>query len=284
MAKVDLVINFDDPFEMESYFHRIGRTARFGRFGASFLMMTEQKFSKFTENNQYTFRIAKLSSADQFEQAVNQINTKLSDLRQQTDPAEEDKKLQLERALRTMGTESLIGAWSATGDLKASRYEDIGQYKYVTEKFEISLADGMMMEESLQESGDEEAVLDDEQASDDSCSEKIEIKQVEDRSQRSVSFGERGGEFLGKKTQIAQLNDGTLSFGAEPQKQIKSNIISSDEEIPLAKQSQDLSFDVFNRLFDLLCDKKLRNIVKITSQHCDIDFKSLELIEAIERL
>lgn len=36
---LDIVIHFDTPASIETYFHRIGRTGRFGSFGLSFLLL-----------------------------------------------------------------------------------------------------------------------------------------------------------------------------------------------------------------------------------------------------
>ena len=43
LESVDLVINFSDPYSPENYYHRIGRTARYGKFGVSFLLMNGAK-------------------------------------------------------------------------------------------------------------------------------------------------------------------------------------------------------------------------------------------------
>ncbi len=41
--RISHVINFDPPFDAESYVHRIGRTGRAGRFGKAFLFLTSQQ-------------------------------------------------------------------------------------------------------------------------------------------------------------------------------------------------------------------------------------------------
>lgn len=43
LEAVDVVINFSDPHSPENYFHRVGRTARYGQFGVSFLLMNAAK-------------------------------------------------------------------------------------------------------------------------------------------------------------------------------------------------------------------------------------------------
>lgn len=41
--RISHVINFDPPFDAESYVHRIGRTGRAGRFGKAFIFLTPQQ-------------------------------------------------------------------------------------------------------------------------------------------------------------------------------------------------------------------------------------------------
>lgn len=52
LESVDLVINFSDPYNPENYYHRIGRTARYGKFGVSFLMMNKKKKQTWLKENQ----------------------------------------------------------------------------------------------------------------------------------------------------------------------------------------------------------------------------------------
>ena len=52
LESVDLVINYSDPYNPENYYHRIGRTARYGKFGVSFLLMNEQKKSEWLRESQ----------------------------------------------------------------------------------------------------------------------------------------------------------------------------------------------------------------------------------------
>lgn len=38
---LDVVIHFDQPSNQETYYHRIGRTGRFGTYGISLMFITE---------------------------------------------------------------------------------------------------------------------------------------------------------------------------------------------------------------------------------------------------
>jgi ATP-dependent RNA helicase DeaD len=52
--EVDSVINFDIPFEVEDYVHRIGRTARAGRTGKAHTLVAGRGFGKIRQIEQYT--------------------------------------------------------------------------------------------------------------------------------------------------------------------------------------------------------------------------------------
>ncbi|MDR2891877.1 MAG: DEAD/DEAH box helicase [Deltaproteobacteria bacterium] len=51
---VDLVINYDMPFDVESYVHRIGRTGRAGRAGRAVTFVTPREAYKIREISRYT--------------------------------------------------------------------------------------------------------------------------------------------------------------------------------------------------------------------------------------
>ncbi|MDR1126039.1 MAG: DEAD/DEAH box helicase [Deltaproteobacteria bacterium] len=51
---VDIVVNFDVPFDVESYVHRIGRTGRAGRSGKAITFVTARESYKVREISRYT--------------------------------------------------------------------------------------------------------------------------------------------------------------------------------------------------------------------------------------
>lgn len=53
VSDIDLVFNYDLPQQAEYYVHRIGRTARAGKKGASFTFVTSKDFPKFKEIEKY---------------------------------------------------------------------------------------------------------------------------------------------------------------------------------------------------------------------------------------
>lgn len=61
---IDVVINFDVPFNIETYFHRIGRCGRHGNFGVSFLFVTEKNKGFFLENANYLVNLEEIKKFD----------------------------------------------------------------------------------------------------------------------------------------------------------------------------------------------------------------------------
>lgn len=53
VSDIDLVFNYDLPQQAEYYVHRIGRTARAGKKGASFTFVTSRDYPKFKEIEKY---------------------------------------------------------------------------------------------------------------------------------------------------------------------------------------------------------------------------------------
>ena len=53
VSDIDLVFNYDIPQQAEYYVHRIGRTARAGKKGASFTFVTSRDYPKFREIEKY---------------------------------------------------------------------------------------------------------------------------------------------------------------------------------------------------------------------------------------
>ena len=47
-----MIINFDLPTSIETYYHRIGRTGRYGKFGVSVVFITSTDEQFITENEE----------------------------------------------------------------------------------------------------------------------------------------------------------------------------------------------------------------------------------------
>lgn len=71
IQEIDLVINYDMPSEIATYFHRIGRTGRFGRNGVSLLISTERD-EEFLQKNARLF-----SNIQEIPSDFSEINQKL---------------------------------------------------------------------------------------------------------------------------------------------------------------------------------------------------------------
>lgn len=51
---MEAVINYDIPYDVENYVHRIGRTGRAGRTGKAFTIITTRDFFKLRDIMRYT--------------------------------------------------------------------------------------------------------------------------------------------------------------------------------------------------------------------------------------
>lgn len=266
------MINFDDPFEMESYFHRIGRTARFGRYGASFLMMTEDKFNTFIGNKQYTYSINKLLSEDDLIHNAVAINEKLAILRKAMDEEVLDKNAALDQAIRTMGTDALIGQWIEGGkSADNTKYRDIGQYRYAPESI------------------DEVCLEDIEKLSDVSSSVDYGVEEVEAEIME-MEYEEGEAPEKRAKTDLNEDQHSSIPITKTPleiensQKNTQyTNPITTQQNLFIpsqvsASKRPSISYSMFSRLVDLLNDPCLRSILNTTVDHCDVDLRCMNVI------
>ncbi|ADH97798.1 DEAD/DEAH box helicase [Salisediminibacterium selenitireducens] len=87
---VSLVINYDVPFEKESYVHRTGRTGRAGKAGKAITFVNNREKSAIRELERYTgiiIPLAKAPSPDEVKRARNTFYEKLN-----TAPVRKEKK------------------------------------------------------------------------------------------------------------------------------------------------------------------------------------------------
>ncbi|KAL4496205.1 hypothetical protein ABPG72_012942 [Tetrahymena utriculariae] len=82
ITTIDLVINYDVPSSVETYYHRIGRTGRYGRFGIS-IILVQQNEENFIQQNIIHF--CRLKDLPQNFSDINlRLEQKLADLNQGT--------------------------------------------------------------------------------------------------------------------------------------------------------------------------------------------------------
>ncbi|KAL4446607.1 hypothetical protein ABPG74_005545 [Tetrahymena malaccensis] len=82
ITTIDLVINYDVPSSVETYYHRIGRTGRYGRFGIS-VILVQQNEENFIQQNIIHF--CRLQDLPQNFSDINiKLQQKLADLNQDT--------------------------------------------------------------------------------------------------------------------------------------------------------------------------------------------------------
>ena len=53
VQQISLVVNYDIPFEKETYIHRIGRSGRYGRKGVAINLINQKDFSRFKLIQEY---------------------------------------------------------------------------------------------------------------------------------------------------------------------------------------------------------------------------------------
>jgi superfamily II DNA/RNA helicase len=120
---ISLVINYDVPRTMETYFHRIGRTGRFGRYGVSIIFLTDKDEDFILNNSEYFVNIKELP------EDLTGINSFLA-------KNEEEGKV---KALAESGVEEkkefVYGTQSQISEWKTAEYEfyDASKYKYFEE-------------------------------------------------------------------------------------------------------------------------------------------------------
>lgn len=256
MAKVDLVINFDDPYETESYFHRIGRTARFGRYGASFLLMSESKFSTFKEHKSYQFNIKELASIESLDKACESINLKLESQRSSMIPEEESQKPKLQ-----LGDESLIGRWQDVGD--ENKYADIGQYRYA-EIDDLAECDDELV------SGSEEENFDVDDDHDELHNDDIPDSQTEVMDTENIINGDLGKR-IDHEEGILEVEKSEKVIVVQQENSAKPKRLHNEKNL--------LTFEEFSEFFDLMANPTLCKIAQLTQDHCDVDPKFVQLIK-----
>lgn len=130
IESIDMVINLDEPFDTETYFHRIGRAGRFGNYGVSFLFEIEDARSRnrFQQCHKYEYKIEDfpIDDFDKRLMVLVEINQYLS---KQVNFRESQKNVV------DLGVESVMGRWM---DAEQEGLYDQTKWKFKTFKKQIS--------------------------------------------------------------------------------------------------------------------------------------------------
>ena len=231
LQKVDLVVNFDDPHDTDNYFHRIGRTARFGKYGVSFLLMQEAKLATFLANKHYAFNITRLAGEPAFREAAAAANAKL---RSQADqPARDETAV-------NMSNVSLVSEWVDCG----VQLYDHNSFKYADPA--LLLPDG-----PAQDSGQDGESGSSEEAADQD-SQEAEPEPVLDEA---------------GPAQPPKPADGSDA-------RIGKRVVAEEQ----------VSFETFSKLFDLMADPALCSIARDTFHMCEADLLFVDMLDCFDKI
>ena len=80
---IDLVVNYDMPKNIETYFHRIGRTGRYGKKGISLIFISNDKEkTEFIEKYKNLLKIREIDKIDEIHQAIKEEKNEKNDSNQ----------------------------------------------------------------------------------------------------------------------------------------------------------------------------------------------------------
>lgn len=125
---------------METYFHRIGRTGRFGKYGVSVILLTDKDEDFILHNKEYFVNIKELP--DDLA-GINNFLAKNKEEGQVKDPAE----IPEEKKEYTYGNVSQISGWKSV----EHDFYDSSKYKYYEVEGEEGGEEGEGIEEEEQE-------------------------------------------------------------------------------------------------------------------------------------
>ena len=140
IENISLVINYDVPRTMETYFHRIGRTGRNGRYGASIILFTEKDEDFILNNQQYFVNIQELP------QEMGIINDFLIKNEQEGKVQPAGEIGMGPKKEYTYEPHSLISGWESV----EHEFYDNTRWKYFDETEEVAQVEGGMEEEEVE--------------------------------------------------------------------------------------------------------------------------------------
>ena len=277
------MINFDEPNDPANYFHRIGRTARFGRYGASFLFLTEQRYRAFLQSKQYVFNIKQLSSPDHLQREAEHINGQIGRNEALLQPAHTGESDPFERTQQQervyLGGDSLIGSrWT---DTRVQNYDE-QTFKYFDptvaaageeiEGFE-DVQEGDEGEDAEEDEGEERGLLEEDEGED--------VDPLIERMVLENGPGRIGAEVV-KEEQNTMLEEKICIPTAECRD--PGQMLGKRD--PVSKNIEIAPAEVSRAEFGELCDLLLRNprvmgILTSMNAHLGVQLASPQLHRAI---
>ena len=255
-----MVINFDDPQDTDTYFHRIGRTARFGKSGCSFLLMTKKKFDLFRASKHYKYDIKSIESEEAFQLACSKINQMIE--------GGLEKEEREDRGVH-MGDTSLAAGWTEAS--KPSVY-DTERFKYVESRVDMD-----------EDSGVDEDEMDEEDIDYGDGMEEDGGEEEKGESRESEVKEDIAEEGAGRNWSIGKRDIDDEGFVENEMKsQDTKKLESSNRQID--EKGRKLSFEAFSQLFDMMGNRRVCEILRATQEKCDIDFTFLKMYSAFTSL
>lgn len=272
------MINFDEPNDPSSYFHRIGRTARFGRYGASFLFLTPERSKLFLQSRDFVFKIQELKGVEDLHAHVENINQLISknvELLEKKDPdANPFERTKLQERVY-LGGDSIIGThWT---DKQVQNFNE-ENFKY----FDPNAAE--MMIEPVE--GEEEELLDSQEEEGDQVDEKMSDAHSP-RIQVQISIQEVDGNTalpsISPVNHMLEENlrsEPSILISGQKQGGRRSDLMLGKREPLQADPSQHslLTFEEFSELCDLLQQQpRLVRVLRLFQKHTGTDIQTLRL-------
>ena len=142
MENIGLVINYDVPASIETYFHRIGRTGRFGRFGISIVFVREKDEDFLFKNREYFVNVDKLPREYQH---LNEFLK--NNLRVQAERNETIKQMRQQQSQKPAKSQK---EFHYTSESELSRWQGVGHQFYDEDKFKYYEDPVELMKEGMQ--------------------------------------------------------------------------------------------------------------------------------------
>lgn len=225
------MINFSHPYSPENYFHRVGRTARFGNYGVSFLLMDFGNRIEFLSQKEYKFKIKKFEK-----KYLDKINEKLLKKKNER----EENKTNEKKNIYDIGSQGILPKWMSA---EVEIYDNSKFNFYKEKKEENSQKSSKTKTNKTKIENEKDLEFESEML-------EMEIKRLE-KEERDL-LGLREGE------ELAEIhNDENIEKD-------KDVFIGKREQMEYDYEQPQADFKTFSKLFNFLeCSKCIENIDQI---------------------